>query len=160
MGRLFDAVASLLGVRHHISFEAQAAIDLEHLAIDAASTGPDLAFTVDDEGVIDPAPVVHDLVGSLRRGVDPAALALAFHRAVADVVVTVASLVRDEGGPTRVGLTGGVFQNALLTRATTTRLGAAGFDVLTHRVVPPNDGGIALGQAMVAAHRVASTGGS
>lgn len=147
MGRLFDAVASLLGVRHRIDYEAQAAIELEALAESARGDVPYLPLSVRPDGVIDPAIMVQTLVSGLRAGTRPAVLAAAFHRAVADAVVEV---VRQVAGAVRLaGLTGGVFQNVLLLRACRTRLQLAGFEVLTHHVVPPNDGGLALGQAAI-----------
>ncbi|BBX97489.1 carbamoyltransferase HypF [Mycobacterium lacus] len=148
MGRLFDAVASLLGVRHRIDYEGQAAIELEALADSAPGRpGPSLPLTVRADGVIDPATLVQTLVSALRAGTPPVLLAAAFHRAVADAV---AKVVGQVAGEVRlVGLTGGVFQNVLLLRACRERLRLAGFDVLTHHTVPPNDGGLALGQAVV-----------
>ncbi|OCB20507.1 carbamoyltransferase HypF [Mycobacterium malmoense] len=148
MGRLFDAVASLLGVRHRIGYEGQAAIELEALAESAdARILPSLPLMVRADGVIDPAPMVQTLVSALYAGARPAVLAAAFHEAVADAVATV---VRQVAGATRlVGLTGGVFQNVLLLEACRNRLQRAGFEVLTHRTVPPNDGGLALGQAAI-----------
>lgn len=151
MGRLFDAVASLLGVRHRIDYEGQAAIELEALAQQAfdntAGTVPSLPLTVRADGVIDPATMVQTMVSGLRAGTQPAVLAAAFHQAVADAVVTV---VRQVAGTVRlVGLTGGVFQNVVLLRACRSRLQLAGFEVLTHHIVPPNDGGLALGQAAI-----------
>ncbi|OBH03990.1 carbamoyltransferase HypF [Mycobacterium sp. E1747] len=149
VGRLFDAVASLLGVRHRIDYEGQAAIELEALAESAgAPAGPPLSLTVRADGVIDPAAMVRALVSALRAGARPAPLAAAFHRAVAVAVVEVVGRV---AGTTRlVGLTGGVFQNVLLLKACRQRLQLAGFEVLTHHTVPPNDGGLALGQAAIA----------
>jgi hydrogenase maturation protein HypF len=146
MGRLFDAVAALLGVRQSISYEAQAAIELEAIAGCAVGDPPRLEFTL-HRGLLDPAPVLRGLIDGLRTGVPAPALAYAFHDAVADAVVRVASTV---GAPT-VGLTGGVFQNVLLLRRCRDRLRVAGFEVLIHRVVPPNDGGLALGQAVITA---------
>jgi hydrogenase maturation protein HypF len=154
MGRLFDAVASLLGVRHRISYEAQAAIELEVLAAsDATGRSAPLAFAVAGDGTIDAAPVLRALVDSVRSGSDVAALARGFHEAVVAVIVEVARRTRAARGLTIVGLTGGVFQNALLTSLTRTALEAEGFDVLIHRLVPANDGGLALGQAIVAGRR-------
>ncbi|BBY21527.1 carbamoyltransferase HypF [Mycobacterium stomatepiae] len=147
MGRLFDAVASLLGVRHRIDYEGQAAIELEALAERAGASGPSLPLTVRADGVIDPATCVQTIVSALSAGTPPALLAAAFHRAVANAVATVVTLV---AGPIRlVGLTGGVFQNVLLLRACRELLQRNGFEVLIHRIVPPNDGGLALGQAMI-----------
>ena len=148
MGRLFDAVASLLGVRHRIDYEGQAAIELEALAESAGERpGPSLPFTVRADGVIDPATMVQTMVSALCAGTQPAMLAAGFHRAVADAVADVVGQVA--GGVRLVGLTGGVFQNVLLLRACRKRLQLAGFEVLTHHMVPPNDGGLALGQAAV-----------
>ena len=148
MGRLFDAVASLLDVRHRIDYEGQAAIELEALAESAGGkAGPSLPLLVGADGVIDPAPMVQALVSALYAGARPALLAAAFHDAVADAV---AKVVGQVAGATRlVGLTGGVFQNVLLLNACRQRLRLAGFEVLTHHTVPPNDGGLALGQAAI-----------
>ncbi len=146
MGRLFDAVASLLGVRHRIDYEGQAAIELEALA-ESADDQAALPLTVRPEGTIDPVPMVRAIVSGLRAGVQPATLAVAFHRAVATAV---AEVVTQVAGDTRlVGLTGGVFQNVLLLRECRNRLQTNGFEVLTHHLVPPNDGGLALGQAAI-----------
>jgi len=153
-GRLFDAVASLLGVRHRVGYEAQAAIELEALAVTAdqqlirAVRLEPFGLT---DGVIDHRPVIRSLVAAQRSGQPPQALALAFHRALAYVVARVAVSLCERTGIRVVGLTGGVFQNVLLLRACVERVQAAGLRVLTHRVVPPNDGGLSLGQAVVAA---------
>ncbi|MEE6139376.1 carbamoyltransferase HypF [Mycobacterium sp. 050128] len=147
MGRLFDAIASLLGVRHRIDYEGQAAIELEALAERAAGPGPSLPLTVRPDGVIDPATCVQTTVSALYAGTPPELLAAAFHRAVA---IAVAKVVTQVAGPIRlVGLTGGVFQNVLLLRACRELLQRNGFEVLTHHTVPPNDGGLALGQAAI-----------
>jgi hydrogenase maturation protein HypF len=148
MGRLFDAVSSLLDVRHRIDYEGQAAIELEALADTAVAAGAALRFAVGADGVLDPAPLLAGMIAALRAGADRAGLAAAFHDGVAEAVATVVGRV---AGPVRlVGLTGGVFQNVTLLRACRQRLRDAGFTVLTHRLVPPNDGGLALGQAAVA----------
>ncbi|HTQ22438.1 carbamoyltransferase HypF [Mycobacterium sp.] len=149
MGRLFDAVASLLGVRHRINYEGQAAIELEILA-ESASEGPlrpSVPLTVHADGVIDPATMVQTMVSALYAGTQPALLAAAFHRAVADAVAKVVCQVA--GAVRLVGLTGGVFQNVLLLHECRERLQLAGFEVLSHQLVPPNDGGLALGQAVI-----------
>ncbi len=145
MGRLFDAVSSLLGVRHRISYEAQAAIELEHVAEQGEPGAVALRFGCDD-GTIDAGPVLADLARHVRSGARVADLALAFHVAVADAIACLAERYA-AGRP--VVLTGGVFQNALLTSLARERLD--GFEVLTHHLVPPNDGGLSLGQAVIAA---------
>jgi hydrogenase maturation protein HypF len=152
MGRLFDAVASLLGVRHRVTYEAQAAIELE-AAADGGRPVPGLAFALADDGVLDPGPVLRGLVEARAAGVPVADLAVTFHRAVADAVVASVFRVAAPAGRMPVALTGGVFQNALLTGMTRRALEDGGFAVLTHRSVPPNDGGLSLGQAVVAGYR-------
>jgi hydrogenase maturation protein HypF len=148
VGRLFDAVASLLGVRHRIDYEGQAAIELEALAESAAAgMAPSLPLTVRADGVIDPTPMVRAMVAARHAGTASATLAAAFHRAVADAVAEV--VARVAGEVRLVGLTGGVFQNVLLLGACRDRLQRNGFEVLTHHTVPPNDGGLALGQAAI-----------
>jgi len=157
MGRLFDAVASLLGVCQDADYEGRAAIELEALAATVAPSAADAAdwrleVRSDDEGlVIDPGTALRAGVASVRAGVAPARAARAFHEALASAVAEVARRMRAEHGVTTVGLTGGVFQNALLSTACSGRLTEQGFTVLTHRAVPPNDGGLALGQVAVAA---------
>jgi hydrogenase maturation protein HypF len=155
MGRLFDAVASLLDVRHDVDHEGQAAMELEALAAGWRVARPEgWTFDVgrDDDGLLlDPRPVVGAAARWVCDGGDRAAAAYAFHEAVADAVLEAALAVRREHGTGTVGLTGGVFQNALLAVGCTGRLEAAGFRVLGHRAVPPNDGGLALGQIAVAA---------
>jgi hydrogenase maturation protein HypF len=148
MGRLFDAVASLLGVRQRIDYEGQAAIELEALADSVGETaGPELRLAVRTDGVIAPAGMLRAMVSALRAGVQTSVLAAEFHRAIA---VAVTEAVRQVAGPVQlVGLTGGVFQNVLLLRGCRQRLQQAGFEVLTHHTVPPNDGGLALGQAAI-----------
>ncbi|MEU9890550.1 carbamoyltransferase HypF [Sphaerisporangium sp. NPDC051011] len=164
MGRLFDAVSSLLGVRHRVGYEGQAAIELEALAATAAPSTrygslPPLRLAVGADGTLDPAPLLHGLVDGMRGGTPVADLAAAFHEAVAVAVAELVTQVGRERDVRLAGLTGGVFQNVLLLRACRDRLRSAGFEVLTHRVVPPNDGGLALGQAVVAALRASEKEG-
>ena len=163
-GRLFDAVSALLGVRQAISYEGQAAIELEWLADaftregNADDRAPRYRFgsrTDGDLWQLDPGPVLAALVDDLLAGADRRALAAGFHLAVAGAIVDVADRVAADGGPRTVGLTGGVFQNAWLTTRTRARLEAAGCRVLTHRRVPPNDGGLAYGQLAAVAARLA-----
>jgi hydrogenase maturation protein HypF len=151
MGRLFDGVAALLGVRQRIGYEAQAAIELEILAAGATeSVAPPWAFDVHD-GVLDYVPVVRGLVAGIRSGVDVASLAYWFHAAVANAVAVLAADICTSRGHDTVGLTGGVFQNVLLLDLCRRRLEEHALRVLVHGVVPPNDGGLALGQAVIGA---------
>ncbi|UQX00050.1 carbamoyltransferase HypF [Streptomyces sp. RerS4] len=161
MGRLFDAVSSLAGVCHEAGYEAQAAIELEAAACAAPDGAPaDARYTFDlrppsagAEGpvVADPAPVLAAVVADVRAGVAPAVIAARFHAGVAALVGEVCGLARDRHGPDTVALTGGVFANRLLAEACAHELRGRGFTVLRHSRVPPGDGGLALGQLMVAA---------
>jgi hydrogenase maturation protein HypF len=148
MGRLFDAVASVLGVRHSVSYEAQAAIELEALS---RGVTPDRAyqfgFLNEDPVRIVAAPVWHEILEDLRMGVAPARISACFHGGVAEMVREICGRVRKATGVAHIGLTGGVFQNVLLLEHCRRALEADGFRVHAHRVVPPNDGGLALGQA-------------
>ncbi len=150
MGRLFDAVSSLAGVRHIVDYEAQAAIELEGISRGIDCGTHSYAFAVgtsESTAVIDPAPVLHAIVDDLRAGVSPSVIGARFHRAVADLIVDLACTHADSSRP--VALSGGVFQNALLLESTLNGLHDRGIDAMTHRTVPPNDGGIALGQLLV-----------
>jgi hydrogenase maturation protein HypF len=153
-GRLFDAVAAILGVRDEINYEGQAAVELEQLA-DPAETG---AYPAAIDAGAGPGPFVAagaDLVRAVTEdlvaGVAPPVIAARFHNGVADLITGGCLLLRERHGLRTVALSGGVFQNLLLADAVAARLEAAGFEVLVHSRVPCNDGGISLGQAVVAA---------
>jgi predicted Ser/Thr protein kinase len=157
MGRLFDAVSSLVGVRHVSAYEAQAAIELEAVATQTGATDvagdPVCSFDILESGgilEIDPSPVLRAIVESLGRGVPPALISASFHEAVARAVLAVSRRLRNDTGETTAALSGGVFQNVRLLGRTVDLLAADGFRVLTHRLVPPNDGGLSLGQAACA----------
>jgi hydrogenase maturation protein HypF len=154
MGRLFDAVSSLLDVCHDVTYEGQAAIELEAIARTAPKAALGFAFDVDDTAdglVLDPSTLLATLVAHVRDGNPAAAAALAFHEALATAMVIAAEKIRTRAGVTTVGLTGGVFGNEILVRLASSALSRAGFTVLTHQRVPANDGGLALGQLAVAA---------
>ncbi|MFD7258202.1 carbamoyltransferase HypF [Streptomyces sp. NPDC059874] len=167
MGRLFDAVSSLAGVCHRSGYEAQAAMELESAALRAPGReGPDpdpgpYAFALnlpapdagDDPITADPAPLLAAAVADLRAGVEPSVIAARFHACVTALVARLCVLARERHGLDTVVLTGGVFANTLLSSACARALREHGFTVLRHRHVPPNDGGLALGQLMVAAAR-------
>uniref|UniRef100_A0AAU2JZK8 Carbamoyltransferase n=1 Tax=Streptomyces sp. NBC_00049 TaxID=2903617 RepID=A0AAU2JZK8_9ACTN len=166
MGRLFDAVSSLAGICHLAGYEAQAAIELEAAALGVSEPGagpgpvpgPGYAFALrvpPDPGggpvTADPAPVLAAVVADVRAGTDPALIAARFHASVAALVGRLCALARERHGLDTVALTGGVFANTLLSSACARTLRASGFTVLRHGRVPPNDGGLSLGQLMVAA---------
>lgn len=157
MGRLFDAVSSLIGICHEAGYEGQAAIELEAVVAglgDVHRCDDVPAMIIDssnDALVVDPREVLAALVRDVIDGAPPAQSAARFHASVARAVRDVARHVRADAGLNTVGLTGGVFQNALMTTECARLLTEDGFDVLVHRRVPPNDGGLALGQTMIAA---------
>jgi len=152
-GRLFDAVASILGVRDTINYEGQAAVELEQLA-DPEERGAYAAGVTGAQPFrLAGADMVRAVVEDLRAGVDPGLVAARFHNGVAAAVVAGCTLAREATGLATVALSGGVFQNLLLLERTVTGLEARGFRVLVHGRVPPNDGGISLGQAAAAGAR-------
>jgi len=146
MGRLFDAVAAVLGVRDETSYEGQAAIELEQLASDRRADPYPWRFG-------DGAALVRAVHDDLAAGRAREEIAAAFHESVA---AGAAEACAAAGEPRTVVLSGGTFQNVRLLAATTTRLEAHGFRVLSHRLVPPNDGGLSFGQAAVAAARTSA----
>jgi hydrogenase maturation protein HypF len=150
-GRLFDAVAALVGVRDEVNYEGQAAIELEQLAdvrersgYPAAITGRDGRLTVRGADLVSAA------AQDLLAGVAPPLIAARFHNGVAAAIVGVCALLREQTGLTAVVLSGGVFQNQMLTSRAIAGLAECGFRVMLHSRVPCNDGGISLGQAAVA----------
>ncbi|HJS98307.1 MAG TPA: carbamoyltransferase HypF [Terriglobales bacterium] len=149
-GRLFDAVASIIGLRHQVTFEAQAAIELEGVA----QPGIDDAyeFGIEDSGAqrIDFRPCIADIVRDVKAKLPTAVISSRFHNTVAAAVTEVCWRIRQKSGLNRVCLSGGTFQNVYLLERAMTGLRAAGFDIFLHSNVPPNDGGIALGQAVIA----------
>jgi hydrogenase maturation protein HypF len=154
MGRLFDAVASLLGVRHRARYEAQAAIELEALVAPGEHGGYPVELAAGEPAVIDPIPVIRGVVHDLERGVAVPVIAARFHASVVSMTLRVCDWLRGRTGIGRVVMSGGVFQNVTLLAATRRALAGAGFEVFSHHLVPPNDGGIALGQAAVAHARL------
>ncbi len=155
MGRLFDAVASLIGVRQSVSYEAQAAIEMETMSDDLESVAP-YQFLISGVGlsVIDPTPVLEAIVQDVIANVSQRTIAAKFHSAVAELIVQISQRVREQTQLNQVVLSGGVFQNRVLLSRTLKLLEQSGFEVLYHRLVPPNDGGLALGQAVVAASQL------
>ncbi|MGW4892030.1 carbamoyltransferase HypF [Kitasatospora sp. NPDC004240] len=153
MGRLFDAVSSLAGICQRAEYEAQAAIELEAAALThGPADGYAFHLRRDGEELIgDPGPLLAAVIADLAAGAAAGLIAARFHDAVAGLVHALCRAAREECGSETVALSGGVFANALLSSDCSGRLRADGFTVLRHRRVPPNDGGLALGQLMVAA---------
>ncbi|MGH9076833.1 MAG: carbamoyltransferase HypF [Acidimicrobiales bacterium] len=155
VGRLFDAVAALVCGRAQVSYEGQAAIELEAAAagVDPGAVAP---YPVDlrSDGtmlVLDPAPMVAAVIADMEGKREPALVAAAFHEGLAAAAVDAAARLAGQVNVGTVALTGGVFQNARLSALMVAGLGARGLEVLTHHHIPPNDGGISIGQAAVAA---------
>ncbi|MBV7700135.1 carbamoyltransferase HypF [Streptomyces sp. TRM70350] len=156
MGRLFDAVSSLAGVCHHVGYEAQAAIELEGAAVSAGvveDDDPRYSFRLAGAEPVtaDPGPLLAAVAEDVRAGVPAGVVAARFHLAAARLVRAVCRAAREATGLKTVALSGGVFANTLLSSACARGLRADGFTVLRHHRIPPNDGGLALGQLVVAA---------
>jgi hydrogenase maturation protein HypF len=152
-GRLFDAVASLIGLRQEVNFEGQAAIELETIAEDGCEER--YPYGIDGSGPweVDFRPAIAEIVREVSAGVARARMAAKFHNALADATVEVCRRIAVESRLRRVCLSGGTFQNVRLLGAAAAGLRASGLEVVLHAQVPPNDGGIALGQAAIAAER-------
>lgn len=148
MGRLFDGVAALVGIRERINYEAQAAIELEAL-VDHSEDGYYPIEIQDDR--LELAPLVKGLRDDLANAIGTGIIAARFHQSLVEMIVETCIRVRQRSQLDRVVLSGGVWQNKVLLARTVPRLEAEGFRVLWHKRVPPNDGGLALGQAVIAA---------
>jgi len=164
MGRLFDAISALLGIRGEIDYEAQAAVELEMAAYTSV-----IAASVSDEAIASaqesyPYRILEDkgirivrlkdllsaIIQDLQHGVSRGRISVKFHNTVAQMINEMCGLIADETGITQVALSGGVFQNRLLLRGAVSLLEGSGLQVLTHRQVPCNDGDVSLGQAIIA----------
>jgi hydrogenase maturation protein HypF len=149
-GRLFDSVAAICGIRNEISYEGQAAIELMQ---SAGSVGRE-RFRFDFEKrdgrwLIMISPLIQDVAASVTSGMETGEISRRFHRTLIDLFSEMVRKAYLETGLKKVALSGGVFQNALLFETLARELGNEGYTVLTHAVVPSNDGGLSLGQAVV-----------
>jgi hydrogenase maturation protein HypF len=155
-GRLFDAVSALLGVCAQVTYEGQAAIELE--GISAGPTEHFYNYEIIDgssgDMEIDMLPAIRDIVGDIRSGEEVGVISSRFHSTVAEAATDVCSRIAADTGLSRVVLSGGVFQNMLLLGMLIERLRSRGLEVFRHSLVPTNDGGVSLGQAVIAARRV------
>lgn len=149
VGRLFDAVSSLLRLRDTTNYEGQAAIELEQIA-DPATTDKYELEVSEDGSIIRAQEVIRRTVEDLLSGVSPQIISARFHLGMAELIARLCVRIRDEHKLNRVALSGGVFQNMVLLKAAVAMLSVAGFEVFTHQRVPTNDGGISLGQAAIA----------
>jgi len=164
VGRLFDAVASLTGLRQRVSFEGQAAMELE-FAVGSERAEHAYRFRIVDHDepsaidhrpaaiIIDWEPMVWEILDDVKQRVPVSVISAKFHNTLTEIIVHVAKRIGEE----RVVLTGGCFQNRLLTERTVRRLEAEGFRPYWHQRIPPNDGGIALGQVFAACRAAGRT---
>ncbi len=158
MGRLFDAISALLDLNHEATYEAQAAVQLEAAALRCAAARradlPAYRFAIESQPdaalIVRIGALLEAILADVERGMDRNAIAWHFHAAVADMLTRVCERIRATSGLQTVALSGGVFQNRLLLSLSLPRLRAAGFTVLLHHQTPCNDGGVSLGQAMLA----------
>lgn len=155
MGRMFDAASALVGIRSKITFEGQAALELEMALENPVEEGYPMGV-VENDGlpILDFYPVFQALVEDVIREKPTEFIAARFHQAVVQGAATVAMRLKKQTGLDRVFLSGGVFQNRYVSDRLGQRLREDGFTVFRHRRVPPNDGGIALGQALIAGQRI------
>jgi hydrogenase maturation protein HypF len=152
-GRLFDALSSLIGVKSHVDYEAQAAIELEMIADHGAADLPIYPFEIepgDGAKIIRLGKLFEGVLVDLELGLTRSEISTKCHHTIADLILRTCLILREDIGISRVALSGGVFQNRLLFHLTRKRLEGSGFEVFTHAEVPCNDGGISLGQAVVA----------
>lgn len=154
MGRLFDAVSALIGIRDEIDYEGQAAVELEMIAYDdKGKAGKGYPYSIiehDGVSIIHLKELLSAVVKDLYQGISKATISAKFHNTVAQTVCEMCQLIAERTGINQVALSGGVFQNRLLLRKVVSSLESANFSVLTHKQVPCNDGGISLGQAVIA----------
>ncbi|MBI4683187.1 MAG: carbamoyltransferase HypF [Nitrospirae bacterium] len=146
MGRLFDGVASIIGLRHKVSYHAQAAIELEQLALMSEETGS-YAFSLGD-GIIDQRPIIEMILNDLKADVPKEIIARKFHNTIVKMIIFTAEILKNKTGISHVALSGGVFQNSILLENVFYKLKERGFTPVIHQLVPANDGGISLGQAV------------
>lgn len=154
-GRLFDAIAALVGLRQQVNYEAQAAIELE-MAIEALGDTEGYPFDLIPDGdcwIIATRTLFESLIADLARGISTGVISRRFHNGLVNAFARLATLLRERTSLNRVCLSGGTFNNIYLSQRLEERLSGEGFEVFTHREVPAGDGGLSLGQAVIAAHR-------
>lgn len=164
-GRLFDAVSAILGIRRQSSFEGEASTALQFAAEEFEQKGKlngneiwdnvqPVISELEERCLLNTEALVKQIVEAKLQGTDSGELAYLFHQTLAEQIVAVCMEARKSSGRNKVALSGGVFQNRLLLRLTEERLGQEGFEVLRHHMIPPNDGGIAIGQAAYGMNRL------
>jgi len=151
LGRLFDGIAAIIGIRNRVSFEGQAAMELEMLAEKTIEATYDFDWVSGDVHKVLFQPIIHGVANDMQKGVEPSKISGKFHSTLVRMFSELCGIIGKETGLNRVVLSGGAFQNSFLLTGLIQTLTRNNFQVFTHTLVPPNDGGIALGQAMVAA---------
>ena len=161
LGRLFDAVSALAGVCFRSAYEGQAAMELEMVMENNPMGDPeDYAFSISEASgclCIETDDVFLDIIQDISMDVPPGRISLKFHRGLVDILAQAASLIRERTDIRTAALSGGCFQNRFLFEHLAKELENSGFEVLTHSIVPANDGGLSLGQAAVALHRLSGS---
>jgi hydrogenase maturation protein HypF len=153
MGRLFDAVSALTGIRDEIDYEGQAAVELEMAAYPHYDNEASYPYHIVEDNrirIIQLDDLLSTIIQDLRQGVSPAVISIKFHNTIAQMTNQMCQMIARDTGIKQVALSGGVFQNRLLLRKAVKLLENTGFQVYTHKQVPCNDGGISLGQAVIA----------
>jgi len=155
MGRLFDAISALLGIRSEIDYEGQAAVELEMAAYEEDYANAQESYPyhiIEDKGIkiVQLRDLLSAIIEDLHQGTSKGRISVKFHNAIAQMTNEMCHLIANETGISQVALSGGVFQNRLLSRKTVELLESSSFQVFTHKQVPCNDGGISLGQAVIA----------
>ena len=164
-GRLFDAVSAILGIRRQSSFEGEASTALQFAAEEFGQKGKlngneiwdnvqPVISELEERCLLNTEALVKQIIEAKLQGIDSGELAYLFHQTLAEQIVAVCIEARKSSGRNKTALSGGVFQNRLLLRLTEERLGQEGFEVLRHHMIPPNDGGIAIGQAAYGMNRL------
>ncbi len=150
LGRLFDGIAAIIGIRNNVSFEGQAAMELEMISEETKGSY-DYKWSQGRAHNVLLEPIISGVVQDVIRGVDPSRISGKFHNTLIRLFTGLCEDIRSETGLNRVAMSGGVFQNAIILRGLISELGKKDFQVFTNRLVPTNDGGISLGQAVIAA---------
>ena len=164
-GRLFDAVSAILGIRRQSSFEGEASTALQFAAEEFEQKGKlngneiwdnvqPVISELEERCLLNTEALVKQIIEARLQGIDSGELAYLFHQTLAEQIVAACIEARKSSGRNKAALSGGVFQNRLLLRLTEERLGQEGFEVLRHHMIPPNDGGIAIGQAAYGMNRL------
>ena len=164
-GRLFDAASAILGIRRQSSFEGEASTALQFAAEEFEQKGKlngneiwdnvqPVISEFEERCLLNTEALVKQIIEAKLQGIDSGELAYLFHQTLAEQIVAVCIEARKSAGRNKTALSGGVFQNRLLLRLTEERLGQEGFEVLRHHMIPPNDGGIAIGQAAYGMNRL------